>query len=164
MSIAETFKQELAHEAAVTRKYLERVPLDKPDFAPHAKSMKLGALTGHLSEIPGWTKETITQDELAFDSASYKPYVPSSTAEVLQRFDERLAAGLQVLEGVSDEAMMKPWRLSIDGHTLFEMPKAVVMRNMVLNHTVHHRAQLGVYLRLLDIPVPATYGPSADEQ
>lgn len=164
MSLAETFKMELAHEALSTRKHLERVPADKFDFAPHAKSMKLGALASHLAEVAGWTKETVLQDELSFNMDDYKPWIPKSTAEILERFDERLAVGLKTLEGIEDAHFMKPWRLVINGHTAFELPRVAVMRTMVLNHTVHHRAQLGVYLRLLDIPVPSSFGPSADEQ
>ena len=106
MSIAEICAQELQHEGATTRKYLERVPQDKFDFTPHVKSMKLGVLAGHLSEIAGWTKETITLDEMVFDAATYVPFQPKSTAEIVQRFDERLAVALAVLKGVSDEHLM----------------------------------------------------------
>lgn len=164
MAIADGMAMELQHEAGVTRKYFERLPEDQFDFAPHAKSMKLGILAGHLSEIPGWTKETITQDELAFDPATYVPFKPTTKAEILAKFDERLAVALETLKGVTDEHLMKPWRLKMGDHVLFEMPRVAVMRSMVLSHLVHHRAQLGVYLRMLDVPVPSTYGPSADEQ
>ena len=164
MSIAVAMAQELQHEAGVTRKYFERLPEDKFDFAPHAKSMKLGPLAGHLAETPGWTEMTIQTDEMNFDPATYVPFVPKNRAEVIARFDEALAKGLAALQGVSDEHLMKPWRLKVGDHVLFELPRVAVLRSMVLSHSVHHRAQLGVYLRLLDVPVPATYGPSADEE
>lgn len=164
MSIAQVFSAELQHECSITRKYFERLPEDKFDFAPHAKSMKLGPLAGHLSEVPGWTRETVTLDELVFDPANYVPFLPATRAEILAKLDTSLAAALAALEGASDEHLMKPWRMLMGGQLLFELPRVAVLRSMVMNHLVHHRAQLGVYLRLLDVPLPATYGPSADEQ
>lgn len=164
MTIAEFCIQELKHEGATTRKYLERLPEDQFGYAPHPKSMKLGALAGHLAETPGWVKDTIALDEMVFDMANYVPFSPTTRDEVLAKFDEALATGIAALQGVSDEHVMKNWRMVVDGKVFFEMPRVMVLRNMVLNHSVHHRAQLGVYLRMLDVPVPSTYGPSADEQ
>ncbi len=164
MSYAQFFAMEIKFDAATTRKYIERLPEDKFDYAPHAKSMKLGILAGHLSEIPGWTKMTVEVDVMDFDPATYVPFQPKTRAEILAKLDEAVASALASLEGVSDEHLMKNWKMTMAGNTLFEMPRAAVLRNMIINHTVHHRAQLGVYLRMLDVPVPATYGPSADEQ
>lgn len=164
MGYAQFFAMEIEHDAAITRKYIERLPEDKFDFTPHPKSMKLGLLAGHLSEIPGWTQMTIDVDTMDFDPAAYVPFAPKSRAEILAKLDESVAAALKALAGASDEHLMKPWKMTMAGKTIIDMPRAAVLRGMIVNHTVHHRAQLGVYLRLLDVPVPATYGPSADEQ
>lgn len=164
MTIADWCIQELQHEAVATRKHLERVPEGKFDYAPHPKSMPLGRLAGHLAETPGWTKMTVEVDEMVFDPANFVPFAPTTREEVLAKFDESLAIGIEALKGVSDEHLMKNWRLVVGGNVLLEHPRVMVLRNMVLNHTVHHRAQLGLYLRMLDVAVPSSYGPSADEQ
>ncbi|MBX7247147.1 MAG: DinB family protein [Candidatus Sumerlaeaceae bacterium] len=164
MSIADQFLAEIKHEAAITRKYLERVPQDKFDWQPHEKSMTLGRLASHLAEINGWVEMTIKETEMKFDPATFKPYLANSPAELVATLDKGLTSAEKALAGVPDEALGVIWSLKAGDKVLFTMPRAAVLRGMMLNHTVHHRAQLGVYLRLLGVPVPATYGPSADEQ
>ncbi|HKO03145.1 MAG TPA: DinB family protein [Candidatus Acidoferrales bacterium] len=167
MPINQGFLPEFDHEMATTRRFLERVPENKFDWAPHPKSMKLGALAGHLAHMPGWTKETLEKDVLDVAPGGKSMEMPktSNRQELLALFDKNVAAGRAALAAANDDAhWMKPWALQANGQTMFSMPRVAVMRNFVLNHSIHHRAQLGVYLRLNDIPVPATYGPSADEQ
>ena len=163
MSINEAFIQELENEAKATRKLLERVPLDKADWKPHPKSTALGNLATHIAEIPGWTVSTLEQDELDFAKFDYKPTVVSSTAELVKILDENVGKAKKSLERARDEVFMKPWTMR-NGETIyFTMPKITVLRNFSYNHWYHHRAQLGVYLRLLDVPIPYIYGPTADE-
>lgn len=163
MSIAQSLLPEFDHEFATLRKTLERVPEGKNDYAPHAKSMKMGALAGHLAELPGWVNATIEQDELDFAKFDYKPFVPASNAELVGALDKALEKARPALAGASDADMMKPWTLRRGDVVFFTMPKVAVLRSFVMNHMIHHRAQLGVYLRMNDVPVPSTYGPSADE-
>ena len=163
MSIAQSLLPEFDHEFATLRKTLERVPDGKMDFTPHARSMPMGKLSGHLSELPGWVNATIEQDELDFAKMDYKPYVPATAAEVVAALDTALAKARPVLAAASDADMMKPWTLRQGDKVFFTMPKVAVLRSFVMNHMIHHRAQLGVYLRLNDVPVPGSYGPSADE-
>jgi uncharacterized damage-inducible protein DinB len=157
---------EFDHEMANTRKTLERVPLDKPDWKPHPKSMAMGGLATHLSNIPTWVVYTIDQDSL--DLAPGGEPLPSaelakSQAELLATFDANTAKARASIAGVSDAELFKPWTLMSNGNTILSMPKIAVLRSFVMNHLIHHRAQLGVYLRLNDIAVPSIYGPSADE-
>ncbi len=154
---------EMEQEAATTRKCLERIPPEKFDFKPHEKSMPMRILAVHVAEMFGWTMPAVAQDELDFAKFDYKPAEPSTTAELVEILDKNVAEALEALRGIPDDIWMKPWSLR-NGETIyFTMPKAAVMRSMVLNHIVHHRGQLTVYLRLNDIAVPALYGPSADE-
>jgi len=157
--------QEFEFEVPATRKTLERGPSNL-DWTPHSKSMKMGRLAQHLSEIPDWAVKAITLDELDLAPVGAPPYQPpvlTSAADALATFDKNVAAAKEALAGATDEHMMKPWSLKMGGKTLLTMPRVAVVRNFVLNHTVHHSAQLGVYLRLNNVPVPQVYGPSADE-
>jgi uncharacterized damage-inducible protein DinB len=166
MNISQSLLPEFDMEIANTRKTLERVPENKPDFRPHAKSMTMSKLAGHLVEIPTWALMTLAQDEFEMKPAggqAYVPFVMSSRQEALAKFDEDVKKARAALATVTDEAMMKTWSLKNGGQTVMAMPRAVVMRSFVMNHMVHHRAQLGVYLRMNDVPVPSIYGPSADE-
>lgn len=163
MSIAQSLLPEFDHEFATLRKTLERVPDGRWDFTPHAKSMNMGRLAGHLAELGGWTNATIEEDELDFSKVPYAPFIPTSTAELVAKFDEVVAKARPALAGASDADMMRPWTLRMGDTVYFTMPKVAVLRSFVMNHMIHHRAQLGVYLRLNDVPVPSTYGPSADE-
>ncbi len=164
MTIAQQMLAELQQEGIATRKILAKVPIDKKDWKPHEKSMSLGSLARHVAEIFGWPKETITMDELDFAKSDFTPKVLNSNEELLALFDKCLAKAKEILEATSDEEIAKPWTMRNGEIIYFTMPKAQVMRTWVLNHSVHHRAQLGVYLRMLNIPLPGTYGPSADEQ
>ena len=155
---------EFEHEFAQTRRSLERVAEEHYDWKPHEKSTSLRDLAVHLSNIPGWLPVTMNTEEMDFVTASFAPFVPSSTAELLERFDAAVAEARESLAAATPEQLQETWTLKADGQVLFTLPKAAVLRSFVFNHNVHHRAQLGVYLRLLDIPVPAIYGPSADEQ
>ena len=166
MPINQALLGEFDHEMAGTRKTLERIPEDKLTWAPHPKSMKLGDLAKHLADMPGWVVNTIEQDSLdiAPEGKHMEPSPVHSRQEVLALFDKNVAAGRKALAAASDDARwMKPWSLLATGKTLLTMPRIAVLRGFVLNHNIHHRAQLGVYLRLNNIPVPALYGPSADE-
>ena len=163
MQLGQLIAEELKHEAVSARKMLERIPADKLSWKPHEKSMTLDRLAGHLAEMVGWTGPAVTMDELDFAKYDYKPKVYQNASELVADFDKHLADALEALNGISDEAMMKPWSLRNGEQVYFTMPKAAVMRTFVMNHVIHHRGQLSVYLRLLDIPVPSVYGPSADE-
>lgn len=162
MTIAELLLPELAEEAANTRKLLELVPEDRFDYAPHPRSMRLGRLAGHLAEIPEWLAVTM-QTESLDPSDDAEVFVPTSGQALLDKHDASVEAAQAALAAASDEALAVTWTLLWKGQTVFEMPRRAVIRSMVLNHAVHHRAQLGVYLRLLDVKIPGMYGPSADE-
>jgi uncharacterized damage-inducible protein DinB len=164
MTIAQQMHAELQQEGIATRKILAQVPIDKKDWKPHEKSMALGSLARHIAEIYGWPKETILMDELDFSKMDFTPKVLNSNEELLALFDKCMATASEILETATDEDLAKPWTMRNGDIIYFTIPKAEVMRTWVLNHSVHHRAQLGVYLRLLGIALPGTYGPSADEQ
>jgi uncharacterized damage-inducible protein DinB len=166
MNISQALLPEFDIEFANTRRTLERVPEGRPDFRPHPKSMTLSRLAGHVAEIPMWAVMTLGQDELDVNPPGCQPYSPfemHSRKEALAFFDENVAKARAALASTSDEAMMKTWTLKNGDQRILAMPKVVVMRSFVMNHMVHHRAQLGVYLRMNDAPVPSIYGPSADE-
>jgi uncharacterized damage-inducible protein DinB len=162
MSIAEALLPEFDHEMSVTRKLLERVPEDRFEWKPHPKSMSFIALATHVATIPSWGAPTLNLPEL--DLAGLPPNTaPASRAELLERFDRHVAEARGALVGRSDPEMMAVWSLKHNGQKMFTMPRAAVWRGFVMNHHIHHRAQLGLYLRLNDVPVPAMYGPTADE-
>lgn len=163
MRLADPILGELAHEAVATRKTLERVPEEHFDYKPHEKSMPLGMLASHLAEIPGWAGVTLDREEFVMEG-EYKPWIAKDRQELLAKWDESLAAMKALLTDYPNDKMMVNWRFKMGDQVIFEMPRIGVMRSMILNHLIHHRAQLGVYLRMLDIPVPSVYGPSADEQ
>jgi len=154
---------ELKHESANTRKMLERVPTDKLDWMPHQKSMKLGRLAKHIADLPSWFERIISADEFDFATANFNRDSPESADVILKLFDARLATAINILESVSDENLNTIWTVRRGDHVMFQMPKKVALRSFAYNHLYHHRGQLSVYLRLLDIPVPGMYGPSADE-
>ncbi len=166
MPINQALLGEFDQEMANTRKTFERVPEDKFGWKPHAKSGTMIWLAGHVAHIPGWAKETIERDSLdvaPLDHPAVQAEVPKSRKELLEVFDRSVADGRAALSKASDEHLIKPWTLLAGGQTVFTMPRIAVLRSYVMNHLIHHRAQLGVYLRLNDIAVPAIYGPSADE-
>jgi uncharacterized damage-inducible protein DinB len=163
MSLCETLAAELRQEAKTTRRVLERVPEESFGWKPHEKSMTLGRLAAHVAELPELIIPALTRDEFDFGSGDFKPFDPASTADLLEKFDRNIEAAAELLHGQPDERMGEKWRLRSGDHVLFEMPRASVVRFVGLNHVVHHRGQLSVYLRLLDVPLPSIYGPSADE-
>ena len=163
MTISEAFLPELDGEIANTRKILERVPADKPEFAPHPKSMPLGRLAPHVAELVGFGLRVLTTPRVDFSAGSYKPLPLESAAQLVKVLEEGAAKLRKALADTPDEAWKENWKLAFEGKVLFEAPRFLAYRAMFLNHLVHHRAQLGVYLRLNGIPVPAIYGPSADE-
>lgn len=163
MNIIDAMIKELQHEAIATRKVLERVPEDKFGWKPHEKSMTLGRLASHTAEIPQWAGMTLNTDEFVFNPGDYVPWTAESSKQLLETFDKQLAAAVNAMQGVSNESLMQPWKFKKGDVVIFELPRVAVLRSMILNHIVHHRGQLTVYLRLLDVPVPSVYGPSADD-
>ena len=161
MSLSETFAQELQQEAVATRKMLARVPQDAFDWQPHEKSMPLGRLAGHIAELPSLAGPILTMDELDF--SGFMPFRPASVSELVERFDKNIADAVKQLQNQPDEHLSKPWRLLSGGKVFFEMPRVAFIRTMLLNHLIHHRGQLSVYLRLRGVPLPSVYGPTADE-
>jgi len=163
MTVAQDLLNELTQEAIVTRRYLESVPFDKGTFQPHEKSETLGRLAIHVAEILGWWKECMQKDALNF--INFEPKDIQSTAGLLAYFDELLAEAKLALQNTSEANLVEgTWSMCYGDIVYFTLPKKQVLRIFCMNHLVHHRAQLGVYLRLLDIPVPAVYGPSADDE
>jgi len=162
MTISEALLEEFDQEMATTRKTLERTPA-KPEFTPHAKSMPLGRLAPHVAELAGFGLSVLESPSLDFSDGTYKPLPFESSAQLVKVFDEGAAKVRKALVKTPDDAWKANWKLGYKGHTIFEGSRFLAYREMFLNHIVHHRAQLGVYLRLNGIPVPATYGPSADE-
>ena len=162
MAIVDALLPEFDREMTTTRKVLERVPEDRFAWKPHAKSFSLGALAAHVAALPTWGKETLDKSEIDI-AGSQPPAAPLSKAELLATFDKHVAATRSALVGRSDAELLATWTLKRGGKTIFSMPKTIVLRSLVLSHLIHHRGQLSVYLRLLDVPVPSIYGPSADE-
>jgi len=166
MSIGQVLLPEFDQEMAGTRKTLERVPENKFSWKPHDRSGTMGWLAGHLANIPSWATYTIAEDSL--DMApngvpTTPPPAPKTRKQLLDLFDKNVREARAAIAGASDEHLAKAWSLLQNGKTLLTMPRAACLRTWVMNHNVHHRAQLGVYLRLNDVAVPALYGPSADE-
>jgi uncharacterized damage-inducible protein DinB len=167
MPIKDALLPEFDRETATTRRFLERVPDDRLGWKPHQKSYSMGQLGTHLSNIPSWITETINKSELDVAPAgqpSYRETEKRSRQEMLDAFDKNVAAGRQAIAGASDETLMGSWSLLSGGKPLMTMPRIAVLRGFIMNHSIHHRGQLGVYLRMCDIPVPSAYGPTADEQ
>ena len=163
MSMIQGFINELTHESANTRKMLERIPGEAFSFKPHDKSMGFGRLATHVAELPGWVAMTVKTDELDFDANKYTPFIAASTEDLLAHHDENVAKALEALQGMPAEDLMKPWTLRRGEQILMSMPKVAIIRNMCLNHLIHHRGQLSVYMRLNGIELPGIYGPTADE-
>lgn len=162
MTINDLLLSEFDEEAKKTRTALERVPA-KADFTPHPKSTPLGKLAAHVAQLAGFGLTILTEPGLDFSQGSYKPLAFESAAQLVRVFDEGTAKVREALARVPESAWTERWRLSFGGKTIFEGTRFLAYREMYLNHVVHHRAQLGVYLRLTNEPVPATYGPSADD-
>lgn len=155
---------ELKHESINTRRILERVPSDKFDWAPHEKSMKIGELASHIAGLTVWVERIMKADEFNFGTANFSSTAPATLEDILNKFDTKLAEAIKVLELSPDESFNEMWTVKYGEQVLYQLPKKVAVRNFTFNHTYHHRGQLTVYLRLLDIAVPGMYGPSADEK
>ncbi len=156
------FLKELEQEALTTRKMLSRVPDDQYDWRPHPKSMNIRSLATHIAELPTWITLTLTTDELDFAGSPYTPVPINNTADLMAHFEKSLADGRTQLVDENEQYLNKPWTLR-EGDTIYSVsPKMDVIR-MTLSQIIHHRAQLGVFLRLLDVPIPGSYGPSADD-
>jgi uncharacterized damage-inducible protein DinB len=164
MTINKLLLAEFNEEMKKTRTALERVPVDKKDFTPHPKSMPLGKLAPHIAQLAGFGVAVLTTPELDFAKSSYKPLQFESSEQLLSAFDEGVDKARTALQNTSDEAWEQNWKLSSQGKAIFSGTRFLAYRQMFLNHLVHHRAQLGVYLRLNEKAVPATYGPSADDR
>ena len=164
MNTVDSLVKEIEREAQTTRKHFESLPSDKLDWRPHQKSFTAGALASHIVDCIGWADSIFNLEELDIDPATYKPYQASSVDDLLKTFDDKVVSCRQILMGATDETLMQPWSLKVKGRLMFEKSRAAVLRDFILSHLIHHRGQFSVYLRLLDVPVPGSYGPSADEQ
>jgi uncharacterized damage-inducible protein DinB len=164
MSTSDLLLTEFDEEMKKTRTALERVKEDKKDFAPHAKSTPLGKLAPHVAQLAGFGLAILTTPELDFRAGSYKPLPFESASQLVKALDEGAAKVRDALKNTKEEAWTQPWKLRSGDTIIFSGSRFLAYRQMFLNHIVHHRAQLGVYLRLTDTAVPATYGPSADDK
>ena len=164
MAIKDGILPEFDHEMGATRKLLERVPAADFGWKPHDKSFPLGHLAAHIANLPTWVGITMDGRELdTADIGDARPQPPASTAELLQRFDENVKKARAKIDEQTDPAFFAPWSLKNSGQVMFTMPKVSVLRTFVMNHLIHHRGQLTVYLRLRNVPLPSIYGPTADE-
>ncbi len=164
MPIGQGLLNEFENESALTRRCLERIPEDKFDYKPHEKNLTMVALASHIVDMPEWGTQTLDTPEMDIDPETYKPWIAESTADLLAKWDEHADGLKKRLARSTDEEMMVPWALKMGGQEVFRLPRVAVLRSMIFNHMIHHRAQLTLYFRLLDLSVPAIYGPSADEQ
>ena len=165
MPMTDSLLTEFDHEMATTRRLIERVPAEQLDWKPHRKSTSIGDLAMHLCGLAGWGTFVAQRQELDLnpDGTGHKPPHPQTPGEMLKLFDENARDARAAIAGISDSAMMEPWTLKNAGATIFTLPRAAVLRTFVLNHLIHHRGQLSVYLRLRDVLLPSVYGPTADQ-
>ena len=165
MALKDALLPEYDHEMGTTRRLLERVPDADLAWKPHEKSFSLGQLAGHLANVPHWLDAIC--DVTVFDLASLgedaRPKQPASIASVLAEFDGNVKRGRQKIDALTDAQMFAQWTMKSGDHEILTMPRTAVLRSFIMNHLIHHRGQLSVYLRLRNVPVPAIYGPSADE-
>lgn len=163
MNLSDALVAEFSQECSSTKKLLERLPEDKLPWKPHEKSMTLSRLATHLSEIPEWASTIMGSDVFDMGSVDYKPRELGSRQEILDTLQKNTSKFADALKGKADDVMLATWKLTDGDNVLVELPRMVAVRAFVLSHTIHHRGQLTVYLRLQDVPLPAIYGPSADE-
>jgi len=162
MPIAQMLLPEFDQEMANTRKMLERVPDGRFDYKPHEKSMTLGRLAAHTAEIPSYASATLRVERMDF-TGEEKQFSPATRKEMLEAFDKHVVEARELISKATDDDLAKIWTLTYKGNQIFSMPRSAVLRSMVMGHLIHHRAQLGVYLRLNNVAIPGMYGPSADE-
>ncbi len=163
MNLIDPVLAELAHEAATTRRLLERVPEPQLAWKPHEKSMTLGRLATHIAEIPGWVGSIVEKDEFDVGGGGHTPPTIDRVPEIVAMFDRNVAAATAVLKRQSNDRLLAKWQLKRKGQLVVEMPRMGMIRALLMNHLIHHRGQLSVYLRLQDVPLPSIYGPTADE-
>ena len=163
MSLSTPLIQELEFEAISTRKALERTPFERFEWQPHEKSLSLGKLASHIADIPAWMSVTVPLDEWNVDTSGRPTFAADSTDSLVTTFDKNVAEAKAILSDASDETLLGNWKMIMGGNVFLDMPKIAVVRTWVLNHLIHHRGQLTVYLRENDIAVPGIYGGSADE-
>jgi uncharacterized damage-inducible protein DinB len=163
VTFSEILLPEFDNETQKTRKLLKVVPFDDPGWKPHEKSMSIAQLAGHVAELVSWAAETINKPSLVIEPG-YQPFRPQSAKQLLEVFDARAAESRTAIAEATDDHLQQIWSLSFGEQKIFSLPRFSVLRNVVLNHMIHHRGQLSVYLRLKDVPIPGMYGPSADEQ
>lgn len=163
MLIRELLLPEFDQEMQSTRKILAALPETLTDYKPHPKSMPLAQLAGHIASLPAQVNRVLENESFEVDISKIVRFMPATRQELLDRLDENMKAAHDKLADATDEQLVQPWTLKINGGVVFTLPRVKVLKTQVISHIVHHRAQLGVYLRLLELPVPGTYGPSADE-
>jgi uncharacterized damage-inducible protein DinB len=167
MTIAQSLLPEFDHEMSVTRTLLERVPEDKAGWKPHPKSTGLGDLAAHIARLPSMAANVVSLTELDMNPPVGPAFTPprfTTTVALLETFDDHVKQAREAISGTADGDLMTPWSLKRGGHTIFTMPRVAVLRSVMMNHMIHHRGQLSVYLRLNDVPLPSIYGPTADTQ
>ena len=163
MNLIDPFIEEFTHEASTTRRILERIPEKNWDFRPHEKSMSMGELGSHIANSLEWAVVTIDRDVFEMDPKEYQPFIASSSSDLLEAYDKNVAAAIEKMSGCSNEKLLVTWQMKVGGKVVIEMPRMAVLKAFILNHMIHHRGQLDVYLRINDIPLPQIYGPTADE-
>ena len=163
MNLIDPILAELAHEGATTRRLLDRLPQDRLGWQPHQKSMTLGRLATHIAEIPGWVGSIVEKDEFDVGASGYVPPTVGSVAEIIAMFDKNVATAAENLKRQSNDRLLAKWQLKKNGQLVVEMPRLGMVRSFLMNHLIHHRGQLSVYLRLQNVPLPSIYGPTADE-
>ena len=164
MSLNQPLLAEFKQEKDLTRKILERVPFDRPQWKPHEKSMTIQRLASHISELPRWMGRTLESDAFDLAATTLERFHAQDNAELLQKYQDCFTEAYDLLAGASDELLLGNWSMKRGDQVFYTMTRAAMIRRFVLSHTIHHRGQLSVYLRLLDVPVPGMYGPSADER
>ncbi len=164
MNMIKFLINELTAEAANSRNMLAIVPMEQGTYKPHEKSMAMGRLASHLAELPGWVAMALQTSELDFLSGDFKPFHAADNEELLAHHDKNVANALAALEATNEDELRKDWTLRRGDHLIFTLPKIAVIRSMAINHCIHHRGQLSVYMRLSNVPLPGIYGPTADEQ
>ena len=164
MTFAESLVAELKHESGLTQKILERVPFDRKEWWPHVRSMSLGRLATHIAEIPHWIPQILESDSFDFASRPYQPRTAASPEELMEIFRVNIDSSVTALEKATAEDLNKIWVVKRGEQVIYQVLKQAAIRGWAFSHLFHHRGQLSVYLRLLEVPVPGMYGPSADER